>query len=172
MGEAGKADAQASATTMVEVATSNTSNRDTRSRCPPGSSTSRPHGSDSSHNSRPHGSSSSSSSGDIRSRNSGDRGISSSTPGPAGRDTPTTAVPERSAPPAETTSGRSSVARRSVALAATHVSAVRRGGAFPRRVQGNYARTSAVASSVRGIIFFRSLCRAVRHLPPSPLDIA
>ena len=84
MGEAGKADAQPSATTLVEVATSN---RVIRSRCTPGSNTSRPHGSDSSHNSRPHGSSSSSSSGgDIRSHNSGDRGIISSTPGPAGRD--------------------------------------------------------------------------------------
>ena len=84
MGEAGKADAQPSTTTMVEVATSK---RVIRSRYTPGSNTSRPHGSDSSHNSRPHGSSSNnSSSGDIRSHNSGDRGISSSTPGPAGRD--------------------------------------------------------------------------------------
>ena len=83
-----------------------------------------------------------------------------------------TAAPERSAPPVETTSGRRPVARRSVALAATHVSAVRRGGAFHRRVQGNYARTSIAASSVCDIIFFRSLCRAVRHLPSSPLDIA
>ena len=73
MGEAGKADAQASATTMVEV---ETSIRVIYSRCAPGSS---------SHNSFPHGSSSSSSD-DIRSHNSEDRGISSSTPGPAGRD--------------------------------------------------------------------------------------
>ena len=78
MGDAGKADAQASATTMVEVATSN---RVIRNRCTPGSNISRPHGSDGSHNSCPHGSS-----GDIRSHDNGDRGISSSTPGPAGRD--------------------------------------------------------------------------------------
>ena len=82
VGEAGKADAQASATTMAEVATSN---KVIRNRCTPGSNTSFPHGNDSSHNSRPHGSSSSSG-GDIRSHNSGDCGICSSTPGPAGRD--------------------------------------------------------------------------------------
>ena len=90
MGESGKARDQASATTMVEVAISNPSNRGIRNRCTPGSSTSRPHGSstslpsgsDSSHNSRPHGSSRD----DIH--NSGDRGNSSSTPGPAGRDHP------------------------------------------------------------------------------------
>ena len=86
VGEAGKADAPASTTTMVEVATSN---RVIHNRCTPGSNTSRPHGSDSSHNIRPYGSSSSSScssSSDIRSHNNGDGGISSSTPGLAGRD--------------------------------------------------------------------------------------
>ena len=83
MGEAGKADAQASATTMAEVATSN---RVIRNRGTPGSNTGRPHGSNPNHNSRPHGSNSSSSSDNIRSHNSGDHGISSSSPGPAGRD--------------------------------------------------------------------------------------
>ena len=91
MGEAGKAGVQASATTMVEVATSNTRNRGTRSRCSPGSSTSHPHGNNSSHNSRPHDNSSS----DIRSHNSGDRGISNLIPGPAGKHH----LPIRSSPP-------------------------------------------------------------------------
>ena len=81
MGEASKAGDQASATTLVEFATSST-----RSGCSTGSSTSRPHRNGSSHNSRPHGNSSSSGSGNIRSHSSGDRGISSSTPGPAERD--------------------------------------------------------------------------------------
>ena len=65
-----------------------------------------------------------------------------------------------------TTSGR-----RSVTPPARHVSAVRRGGAFPRRLCDNDARTNATASSVCGIISW-SPCRAVRHSPPSPLDIA
>ena len=77
-----------------------------------------------------------------------------------------TAVPERSAPPAETSG------RRSVALATTHVSAVRREGVYTRRVEGNYARTSATGSFICGTIIFRSLCGAVRHLASSPLDIA
>ena len=73
-----------------------------------------------------------------------------------------------------TTSGR-----RSVTLAARHVSAVRRGRAIPRRLRDNHVRTKATASYVCGIIF-RSPCRAVRHWspchavrhsPPSPLDI-
>ena len=86
--------------------------------------------------------------------------------GQLGETTSPTAVLERSAPPAETTAS----GRRSVALAAGHVSAVRQGGAFPCRVQ-IYARTSTAASSVCSIIFTSS-CRAVRHLPPSPVDIA
>ena len=100
MGEAGKGGDQASATTMVEVAISNTSSRGTRSRRPPSSSssTSRPHGSDNNHSSRPHGSSSSSSS-DIRSHNTGDRSISSSTPGPAGRDHPPNSSTRAEHPP-------------------------------------------------------------------------
>ena len=164
VGEAGKADAQASATTMVEVVTSN---RVIRSRYTPGSNTSRPHGSDSGHNSRSHGSSSSSSSGDIRSHNSGDRGISSSTPGPAGRDH----LPNNSTGAEHPTSGDNNIGEEISRTAAAHVSAVRRGGAFPREVQSNYARTSAAASSVCGIIF-RSSCRAVRQLPSSSVGIA
>ena len=106
-GEAGKADAWESATTMV--ITNNSSNTGTHSRHPPGSctsSSSHPHGSDSSHNSRPHGSSSSSdilnpnsrphgsSSSDIHSHSSGDRGISRPPPGPGptGRDYSPSAV--------------------------------------------------------------------------------
>ena len=59
------------------------------------------------------------------------------------------------------------------------MSAVRRGGAFPRRLRDNHARTSATTSFMCGIIF-RSPCRAlqhwspfraVRHSPPSSLDI-
>ena len=102
MGEAGKGGDQASATTMVEVAISNTSSRGTRSRRPPSSSssTSRPHGSDNNHSSRPHGSSSSSSSSsDIRRHNTGDRSISSSTPGPAGRDHPPNSSTRAEHPP-------------------------------------------------------------------------
>ena len=68
--------------------------------------------------------------------------------GQLGETTSPTAVPERSAPPAETTTS----GRRSVALAAAHVSAVRRGGAFPRRVQSNCARTSATASAILGVV--------------------
>ena len=70
MGEAGKADAQASATTVVKVITTN---RVTRNRCTLGSTTGHPHGSNTSRD-------------DIHSHNSGDRNISSSTPGPARRD--------------------------------------------------------------------------------------
>ena len=71
MGEAVTADAQPSATTMVEVAISN---RVVHNRCTLGSNSSRPHGS-------------SSSSGDIHSHNNGEiRGTSSVIPGPAGRD--------------------------------------------------------------------------------------
>ena len=59
-----------------------------------------------------------------------------------GKTTSPTAA-RKSASPAEiTTSGR-----RSVTPAACHVSAVRRGGAFPRRLSDNYARTNATASS-------------------------
>ena len=65
---------------------------------------------------------------------------------------------------------------------------MRRGGAFPRRLRDNYARTNSTASSICGIIFRSpcravrhwsscravrhwSPCRAVRHSPPSPMDI-
>ena len=75
-------------------------------------------------------------------------------------------VARKSTSPAKITTSR----RRSVTPAARHVSVVRRGGALPRRLRDNYARTNATASSICGIIF-RSPCRAVRHLPPSPLDI-
>ena len=87
-----------------------------------------------------------------------------------GEATSPTAVTERSASPEETTTS----GKRPVTLApAAYVSTVRRGGAFPRRVQGNskHARTSAAASYVFGAIF-RSLCHAVRLLPSSPMDIA
>ena len=66
------------------------------------------------------------------------------------------AVPERSASPAETTPS----GKRSVALAAGNVSAVTRGGALPRRVQSNYAHTSAASF------------RTVRCLSSSPMDVA
>ena len=83
--EASKAGARASATTMV--VTNNTSNRGILSRHLPGSSsTSHPHGNESSHNGRPPGSSNSSS--DIHSHSSGDRSISGRPPDPelTGRD--------------------------------------------------------------------------------------
>ena len=84
--------------------------------------------------------------------------------GQLGETTSPSAVLERSASPAETiTSGRKLVAL----LLAAHVSAVRREGALPRKMKGNYARTSAAAFSVCGIIL-RSSCRAVRHLPSPP----
>ena len=74
VGEAATADAQSSATTMVEVATSK---RIIHNRCIQGSSSAH-----STINSRPNGSSSS---GDIRSRSRGGiRSISSTIPGPAG----------------------------------------------------------------------------------------
>ena len=155
MGEAATANAQPSATTMVEVATSN---RVIRNICNLGSNTSRPHGSNTSL-------------GDICNHNKGASGepVVQSL-GQLGEITSPAAVPERSASPAETTTS----GRRSVALApAAHVSTVRREGAFPRRVRGNseHSRTSAAASSVFGTIF-RSPCRAARLLPSSPVDIA
>ena len=174
VGEAGKKDAQAGATMMVVAATST---RVIRSRCTPGSSTSRAHGGDSSHNSRMAAAAAAAIStvttaGTAASANQplGQLGDTTSPSavhhlGQLGETTSPKAVPERSASPAETTPS----GRRSVTLAAVHVSAVRRGGPLPRRVQSNYARTSAGASAVRGIIF-RSSCRAVRYLPSSPVD--
>ena len=111
-------------------------------------------------------------SGDIRSHNSGDiRGTGSTIPGPAGRDH----LLNSSTGAEHLTSGETTTSRkRSVVLApAAHVSTLRRIGAFPRRVQDNskHARTSASALSTFGTIF-RSSCRAVRLLPPSPVDIA
>ena len=98
MGEAGKADAQASATTMAEIATSN---RVIRNKCTLGSNTGRPHGSSTSH-------------GDIRSTTGGAFAAPAVQPlGQLGETTSSTAVPERSASPAETTTS----GRRSVALA-------------------------------------------------------
>ena len=176
MGEASKADAQAGVTMVVVAATSN---RVIRSRCTPGSSTSRPHGGDSSHNSRMAAEAAAAAISAVTTT----RAVASTnqplgqlgkTTSPAavqpldqlGDTTSPKAVPERSASPAETTPS----GRRSVALAAGHVSAVTRGGALPRRVQSNYAHTSAAASSVRGIIF-RSSCRTVRCLSSSPMDV-
>ena len=155
MGKADKADAQASATTMVEVTTSN---RVIRNRCTPGSNTSCPHGSHSSPKSRPMAAAAAAA---IPAVTTAETAASAVQPlGQLGETISPTAVPERSASPAETTSS----GRRSVALApAAHVSAVRRGGSFPRRVQGNYARTSAAALSVGGTIF-SSLCRVVARV--------
>ena len=181
--EDGKAGARASATTMV--VTNNISNRGTLSRHPPGSSNtgsiSYPHGSDSSHNSHPHGSSSS---GDIHSYSSGDRGISrrppdpgptrrdhllvsSSTPGPAGRGH----LPYSSTVAEGPTHGDDIIGE---AISRTGSrscvsDAVRR--SISLQTAGQLRPHPCPASSVRGITVFRSLGRAVRHLPPSPLDI-
>ena len=80
--EAGKAGAQAGATTMVVAAISS---KDIRGRCTLGSSSSHPRRC---HNSRTHGSSSNSTSTsrDFRSHSSRDRSINSPTPGAAGRE--------------------------------------------------------------------------------------
>ena len=45
------------------------------------------------------------------------------------------------------------------------MSAVRRGGAFPRRLRDNHARINATTSFIYGIIF-RIPCRAVRYRSP------
>ena len=177
VGKAGKTDAQAGATMMVVAATSNIV---IRSRYTPGSSTSRAHGGDSRHNSCMAAAAAAAAAtistvttaGTAASANQplGQLGDTTSPSavhplGQLGETTSPKAVPERSASPAETTPSR----RRSVALAAGHVTAVRRGGPLPRRVQSNYARTSAGASAIRGIIF-RSSCRTVRYLPSCPVD--
>ena len=114
MGEASKADAQAGVTMMVVAATSN---RVIRSRCTPGSSTSRPHGGDSSHNSRMAAAVSATAAisavttrGTVASANQ-PLGQLGETTSPAavqpldqlGDTTSPKAVPERSASPAETT---------------------------------------------------------------------
>ena len=176
VGEAGKTDAQADATMMVVAATSNIV---IRSRCTTGSSTSRAHGGDSRHNSCMAAAAAAAATiftvttaGTAKSANQPLGQLEDTTSpsavhplGQLGETTSPKAVPERSASPAETTPS----GRRSVALVAGHVTAVRLGGSLHRRVQRNYARTSAGASVIRGIIF-RSSCRAVRYLPSSPVD--
>ena len=136
MGEAGKADAQPSATTMVEVATSN---KVIRSRCTPAATPAAPMAA----------TVATTVARMAAAATAAAAAISAVQPlGQLGETTSPTAVPERSALPAETTPS----GRRSVALAAAHVSAVRRGGAFPRRVQSNCARTSATASAILGVV--------------------
>ena len=136
MGEAGKADAQPSATTMVEVATSN---KVIRSRCTPAATPAAPMAA----------TVATTVARMAAAATAAAAAISAVQPlGQLGETTSPTAVPERSALPAETTTS----GRRSVALAAAHVSAVRRGGAFPRRVQSNCARTSATASAILGVV--------------------
>ena len=109
--------------------------------------------------------------------------ISSPTPGAAGEDHLTDSGEEE-----RITSEDHNIGEEISHTSARHVSAVRRGGTFPRRLRDNHAHTNATASSICGIIFrspcravrYRSPCRAVlhwspcravRHSPPSPLDI-
>ena len=98
-----------------------------------------------------------------------------------GKTTPPAAA-RKSASPAHTTSS----GRTSGSPAARNVSAVWQGGAFPRRLRDNHARTSTTIygyifrssssaiqyrSPCRTAVQHRSSCRTVRHSPPSYLDI-
>ena len=176
--KAGKAGARASATTVV--ATNNISNTAILSpHLPRSSSTSHPHGSNSNHNSRPPGGSSS----DIHSHSSGDRGISRrpTDSGPTGRDY----LPVNSSTPGPAERGH-------LPDSSTVAEGLTRGddiiGEAVSRTGSRFCVSGAVRRSIsprtaeqlrpypchsaRGIIPFRSLRRAVRHLPPSLLDIA
>ena len=139
------------------------SSKDIRGRCTLGSSTSHPRRC---HNRRAHGSSSSTSTRrDFRSHNSRDRNINSATPGAAGREHLTISSPTPGAAGEDhlPNSGEKEhiiSGDHNIGEEISHTSSA----------PDNHARTNAAASYICGIIF-GSLCRAVRHSPPSSLNI-